>query len=405
MAATPEGDAFRAEIRAWLEAHAPEALRGHPYTAENACWGGSKFVYDPPESRDWLQAAGERGITAPTWPTEYGGAGLDRAQAKILSEEMRRLQLPPPLIGFGLEMIGPTLLRYGSEEQKQQFLPPIVRGEIRWCQGYSEPDSGSDLASIQTRAVVDGDDYIVNGSKVWTSYGDVADWIFALVRTDPDAKKQEGITFLLIDLESEGCEVRPIQLISGKSPFCETRFDDVRVPRANVLGEVNAGWTVAKTLLGFEREMIADTFGKSSGEKKVAAKKVSRLVRAARDYGHEVDGRVEPVLRDEVARCEMDERAFSLTMQRSRDAARAGHAPGPESSFFKVYGTELNMRRHELMVRIAGVQGLGWEGPGYDADETQLTREWLRSRGNAIEGGTSEIQRNIIAKRVLGLPD
>jgi alkylation response protein AidB-like acyl-CoA dehydrogenase len=200
--------------------------------------------------------------------------------------------------------------------------------------------------------------------------------------------------------------VRPIQLISGKSPFCETRFDDIRVPRANVLGEVNAGWSVAKTLLGFEREMIADTFGKSSGgKKKSAEKKVSRLVNAAREYGHEADGRVEPVVRDEIARCEMDERAFALTMQRSQDAARAGHAPGPESSFFKVYGTEINMRRHELMVRIAGAQGLGWEGPGFEEEETQLTRDWLRSRGNAIEGGTSEIQRNIIAKRVLGLPD
>jgi alkylation response protein AidB-like acyl-CoA dehydrogenase len=303
-------------------------------------------------------------------------------------------------------MIGPTILRYGSEAQKQQHLPKIVRGEIRWCQGYSEPDSGSDLASLQTRALVDGDDYIVNGTKVWTSYGDQSDWIFALVRTDPNAKKQEGITFLLIDMESPGVSVRPIMLISGKSPFCETRFDDVRVPRANVLGEVNGGWTVAKALLGYERNMIAEAFGASQGGSRKRAKPGSRLANLARSYGFGDAGTLrDPVLRDEIARVEMDERAFHLTVQRSSDAARAGHQPGPESSLFKVYATELNKDRYELMVRIAGPQGLGWEGPGFSEDEVSLTRAWLRSRGNSIEGGTSEVQLNIIAKRVLGLPD
>ena len=318
---------------------------------------------------------------------------------------MARLELPPPLMGFGLEMIGPTLLRYGSEAQKQEHIPRIVRGEIRWCQGYSEPDSGSDLASLQTRAVREGEHFTVNGSKVWTSYGDLSDWIFALVRTDPAAKKQEGITFLLIDMESPGVSVAPIRLISGKSPFCETRFDDVRVPAENVLGEIDGGWTVAKALLGFERSMVGEVFGKSQGRQSSAEKPRSRLAEWARRHGHAQGERVEPRVRDEIARAEMDERAFHLTLQRSRDAARAGHGPGPESSFFKLFGTEINMARHELMVRMAGPQALGWEGKGFAESDLTLTRAWLRSRGNYIEGGTSEIQRNIIAKRVLGLPD
>jgi alkylation response protein AidB-like acyl-CoA dehydrogenase len=396
-------DAFRTEARRWLEEHAPDALRGHGFGSEgDGNWGGRRARFDPPEMQPWLECMAERGWTAPTWPTEYGGGGLSDAEAKVLRQLLAELQLPPPLIGFGLEMIGPTLLRYGTEEQKRRFLPDIVHGRIRWCQGYSEPDAGSDLASLQTRAVRDGDEYVVNGTKVWTSYGDLSDWIFALVRTDPSAKKQEGITFLLIDLESPGVSVRPIKLISGKSPFCETIFDDVRVPVDNVLGEVNGGWTVAKALLGYERNMIADTFGAS---RKKSGKRDSRLAAMARRYGLAENGRVEPVTRDRIARLEMDERAFHLTVQRSRDAARAGHQPGPESSLFKVYATELNKDRFEFMVGLAGPQGLGWEGPGYEDEELELTRQWLRSRGNSIEGGTSEIQLNIIAKRVLGLPD
>jgi len=403
-----EIEAFRTEIRAWLEAEAPPSLRGLVSTdVGGAVWGGRRAVFDPPETKTWLEMMAGRGFTAPTWSREYGGAGLSPAEAKVLREEIARQKLPPPLVGFGLEMIGPTILRYGTEEQKKTHLPRICRGEIRWCQGYSEPDAGSDLASVQTRAVRDGGEFVVNGSKVWTSYGDVSDWIFALVRTDPDAKKQEGITFLLMDMETPGISVRPIGLISGKSPFCETRFDDVQVPVSNVLGDINGGWTVAKALLGFERNMIADMFGSSGSKKggKNGQEKESRLVALAREYGVGGDGRVDPVLRDEIAQLEMNERAFHLTVQRSRDAAKAGHAPGPESSLFKVYATELNKDRNELMVRIAGPQALGWEGPGYGDAELQLTRDWLRSRGNSIEGGTSEIQLNIIAKRVLALPD
>ena len=403
-----EHDAFRAELRDWLETAAPQRLRGGAASHEGleGVWGGQRAVFQLPEQRSWLDACAERGFTAPGWPRAYGGGGLDSGEERVLREEMARLELPPPLMGFGLEMIGPTLLRYGTEAQKQEHIPRIVRGEIRWCQGYSEPDSGSDLASLQTRAVRDGDHFVVNGSKVWTSYGDLSDWIFALVRTDPEAKKQEGITFLLIDMEAPGVSVAPIRLISGKSPFCETRFEDVRVPVENALGEIHGGWTVAKALLNFERGMVGEVFGKSRGSsEKNAEKPKSRLADWARLHGHEEGERVEPRVRDEIARAEMDERAFHLTLQRSRDAARAGHGPGPESSFFKLFGTEINMARHELMGRLAGAQGLGWEGEGYTERDLSLTREWLRSRGNSIEGGTSEIQRNIIAKRVLGLPD
>jgi alkylation response protein AidB-like acyl-CoA dehydrogenase len=245
-----------------------------------------------------------------------------------------------------------------------------------------------------------GDHFRITGTKVWTSYADLSDWIFALVRSDPNVKKQAGITFILIDMDSPGVTVRPIQLISGASPFCETYFDDVRVPKANVIGTIDGGWTVAKALLGHERSMIADTFGGGGGGRR------KTLAEHARTYLPFADGKLsDPVFRDEIARVELDARAFALTVQRSSDGAKAGHKPGPESSLFKVYGTELNMRRQELMVRIAGPQALGWEGEGFEENELSLTRDWLRSRGNALEGGSSEIQRNIIAKRVLGLPD
>jgi alkylation response protein AidB-like acyl-CoA dehydrogenase len=402
----PDLEKFRGECAAWLEAHAPQGIRGLVINPEGGGnWGGRRPHWDHPEMKAWLEACAERGFTAPTWPREYGGGGLAPEEAKVLADEMRRLRLPAPLVGFGLTMIGPTLLRFGSEEQKRQHIPPIVRGQIRWCQGYSEPDAGSDLASLQTRAVRDGDHFVVSGTKVWTSYGDLSDWIFALVRTNPQARKQEGITFLLIDMETPGVSVRPIKLISGKSPFCETRFDAVRVPVKNVLGAIDGGWTVAKALLGHERTMIADVFGSMAGTRSRGTG--SALADLAREYvGAPVDGRLADArLRDEIAQCEMDDRAFQLTVQRTRDAAKAGHQPGPESSIFKVVATELNKRRTELVVRIEGPQGLGWEGPGFSDEELVSTRNWLRSRGNSIEGGTSEIQLNIIAKRVLGLPD
>ncbi len=395
-----ELDDFRSEARTWLEAHAPASLRGVRGGELDGVWGGRKAVYTNPDQKRWLDVMAERGWTAPEWPREYGGGGLSRAEAKVLRQELAALQLPLPLIGFGLTMIGPTLLQYGNEAQKREHLPRVCRGEIRWCQGYSEPASGSDLASLQTRAVLDGDHYVLNGQKIWTSYADEADWMFLLVRTDPTAKKQAGITFILMDMESPGVTVKPILLISGSSPFCETFLTDVRVPVSNVVSEVNGGWTVAKALLQHERTMIADAFGGGAGGG--ASRGLQAWARHSLDYQ---DGRLaDPALRDRMAQLELDTRAFLLTVQRSRDAAKAGHAPGPESSMFKIYGTELNQRRQELMVSIAGPEALGWEGEGFSPEALDLTRQWLRSRGNTIEGGTSEIQLNIIAKRVLGLP-
>ncbi len=396
---------FRQEARTWLEANAPKEIIGLPMGELDASWGGKKATYPIPELKTWLDVMGQKGWTAPTWPAEYGGGGLDDEEAKVLAQEMKAMKLPPALVGFGLTMIGPTLLRFGNEEQKREHLPKICRGEIRWCQGYSEPGSGSDLASLQTKAVRDGDDFIITGTKVWTSYADQADWIFALVRSDPNAaKKQEGITFILIDMDDPGVKVSPILLISGKSPFCETHFTEVRVPVKNVVHEIGAGWTVAKALLGHERTMIASTFGVSGSSSKKASKR-SYLADLAIEHLGEADGKIaDPLMRDDVAAMEMDGHAFGLTVQRTKDAARAGQQPGSESSMFKVYGTELNMQRNELMVRILGPNALGWEGAGFDDSELNVTRDWLRSRGNSIEGGTSEIQLNIISKHVLGLP-
>jgi alkylation response protein AidB-like acyl-CoA dehydrogenase len=393
----PDLDAFRQDVRRWLEANAPPSMATPPRSAEELCWGGRKTVY-PPDVQRWLAVMAERGWTAPTWPRDYGGGGLSAEEAKVLAQEMARLRLRPPLVGFGLTMIGPLLLQVATEEQKREHLPRIVRGEIRWCQGYSEPGAGSDLASLTTRAERDGDHYVVNGQKVWTSYGDKADWMFLLVRTDPRAK-HAGISFLLMDMDTPGVVVRPIRLISGASPFCETFLTDVRVPVRNRVGEENAGWGIAKMLLRFERNMIADVF-KDRDEH-------ARLLATARRYlPADAQGRLgDPLLRDRIAQVELDQLSFDLTLARVRERLKAGEPPGPEASILKLYGTELNQRRRELLVALAGPQALGWEGPGFDAEELALTREWLRSRGNTIEGGTSEIQLNIIAKHVLGLPD
>jgi acyl-CoA dehydrogenase len=394
-------DTFREETRKWLADNAPASMRT-PTTAEDACWGGKKEKHTPDVQR-WLDVSVERGFTAPTWPKEYGGAGLSKPEAKILAEEMAALSLRPPLVGFGLSMIGPLLLQEGSDELRKQHLPPIVRGEIRWCQGYSEPGAGSDLASLQTKAVRDGDHYVIDGSKIWTSFAELADWMFILVRTDPTARKQNGITFLLMDMTSPGVSVKPIRLISGASPFCETFLSGVRVPVTNVVGHENGGWSIARALLAHERTMIGDIW-KVPGD-------ADKIVAAARDHLGEDGGRVaDALIRDRIAALEIDQSCLDLTMQRARDSARTGHKPGHESSIFKLVGTEVNQRRRELWCAILGPQALGWDEAGgnvegFEPDELLVTRDWLRSRGNTIEGGTSEIQLGIIAKRVLGLPD
>lgn len=390
-----EPNQFRQEVRDWLEANCPEAMRS-PYRSEaDVCWGGRDFTFQSEDQRLWLERMASRGWTAPSWPREYGGGGLGREHSKILKEELARIHARPPLMSFGISMLGPALLKFGSEELKQQHLPPIIRGEIRWAQGYSEPNAGSDLASLQARCEDMGDHYRVNGSKVWTSYGDLGDWMFCLVRTDFEAKKHEGISFVMFDMATPGISTQPIRLISGKSPFTETIFNDLRVEKNQVIGELNQGWTVAKYLLTHEREMIA-----SSGLSSAGSMPVGRV--AAHILGTENGVLHNTMLRTDIARFEMDERCLQLTIERARDEVKAGVSLGATSSMFKYYGTELNKRRFELMMAINGNDALDWQGG--ENQDGHLPKSWLRSKGNSIEGGTSEIQLNIVAKRILGLP-
>ena len=387
-------ESFRRETRAWLEANCPAEMRRPVLTESDLCWGGRRSKFQSQAQRDWMQCMGERGWTVPAWPKAYGGGGLSKEETAVLNAEMRALGCRPPLASFGIWMLGPALLAHGSEEQKHEHLPKIARGEIRWCQGYSEPNAGSDLASLATKAEVHDDHLVINGQKIWTSYADEADWIFCLVRTST-AKKHTGISFVLFDMESPGVSTRPIVLISGKSPFCETFFDNVRVPRKNVVGELNAGWTIAKYLLTHEREMIGGI-----GERG-AVKPLGQF--AADAVGLDEQRRLrEAALRAQIARFEIDEAAFRMLMQATGDRARRGEGNPAMSSALKYYGAELNKRRWELMVAAAGADGLEWEGER--SSEGSVARTWLRTKGNSIEGGTSEIQLNVVAKRILGLP-
>jgi alkylation response protein AidB-like acyl-CoA dehydrogenase len=381
--------AFRAEIAAWIDANCPPSLRGRPMEEGSIVWGGRKWRFAEDDQRLWLDRAITRGLTAPRWPTEYGGGGLSRAQEKIYREEMARIGAPPPLESFGLWMLGPALLEFGNPAQKADHLPRITRGEIRWCQGYSEPGAGSDLANVQTRAEDKGDHWLVNGQKIWTSYADQADWIFALVRTDRDAPKHKGISFLLMDMETPGITTRPIRLISGKSPFCETFFDNVKVPKENLVGELNRGWDIAKYLLTHEREMIG-----GGGQGLLGGRSIGQVL-AHGDH----DVLSDPALRAEAMQVEVDSLAFGLTMDRYKDQSEAGRGVGNASAMLKYYGTELNKRRYELMMGAAGSEGLEWDGA-----HGGLAPEWLRTKANSIEGGTTEVMLDIIAKRVLEMP-
>ena len=387
-------DTFRTETRAWLEANCPLEMRTPMVRDGDACWGGRNFEFANDAQRQWLDVMGAKGWTVPDWPVEYGGGGLSKDEAKVLASEMRAIEARPPLSSFGIWMLGPALLKYGNEAQKREHLPKIARGEIRWCQGYSEPGAGSDLASLRTSADDKGDHYLVNGQKVWTSYADKADWIFCLVRTDATAPKHLGISFLLFDMASAGVSTSPIRLISGASPFCQTFFDDVKVPKENLVGTPGKGWDIAKYLLTHEREMIGAMDFSAGGRDSL-----SQI--AKRTLG--MDGAVlsDAGLRTDIVRHEIDAWAFGLTMERVKDEAKAGQGVGALSSMLKYYGTELNKHRQELLMSVGGSDALVWEGDDHAGDQS---RAWLRSRANSIEGGTSEVNLNIIAKRVLQLP-
>ncbi|MCB1731243.1 MAG: acyl-CoA dehydrogenase family protein [Halieaceae bacterium] len=390
-----ELDQFRQATRAWLEENCPQSMREPTKGFEDFYNGGRNPEIDHPDQKLWCDRMAERGWTVPHWPKEYGGGGLGKEEVKVLRQEMARINARTPLDSFGISMLGPALLQFGTEEQKLEHLPKIARGEIRWCQGYSEPNAGSDLASLATKAEDKGDHYLINGQKIWTSYADKADWIFCLVRTDNSGSKHEGISFVLFDMASPGVTTRPIKLISGSSPFCETFFDNVKAYKTNLIGEEGKGWAIAKYLLTHEREMIS-AFGSA------AKKSVGQM--AVETMGTDASGRLaNGVLRQNIAQYQLDTLAFAATMTRVGDEAKAGQGLGAASSIFKYYGTELNKRRNELNLAALGEQALGWEGEAYR--DGQVSRDWLRSKGNSIEGGTSEIQLNIIAKRVLGLPD
>lgn len=383
-----DAEAFRQELRQWLAANCPAEMRDGARDETAACWGGRNWQFTCDAQKTWLERMIAQGLTTPTWPREYGGGGLERAREKVFFEEMAAIGARLPLVSFGIWMLGPALLKFGTEEQKQTYLPPIVRGEIRWCQGYSEPGAGSDLASVATRAEDRGDHYLVNGQKIWTSYADKADWIFALVRTDGEAPKHKGISFLLIDMQTEGVSTRPIRLISGASVFCETFFDDVRVAKSNVVGAVNQGWDIAKYLLTHEREMISAGAAGLTGGRSIAEVLASQ------------DGKLtDATRRARALECEIDGLAFGLTLERYKDQAAAGQAVGDASAMLKYMGCALNQRRHDLLMDMAGMDALAWDG-----DHDSLPADWLRSKANSIEGGTSEVMLGIIAKRVLGLP-
>jgi acyl-CoA dehydrogenase len=398
-----EPEAFRTALRVWLEDNAPHSLRHTASTPFQGHWGGRANEFTSPDEALWFQRCLAQGLTAPAWPRRYGGAELSEPLHRVWKEELHALGMPLPLVGFGLTMIGPILLAEGTEAQKDNHLPNIVQGRIRWCQGYSEPDAGSDLASLRTRGVIEGDTLIINGQKTWTSHAELSDWIFCLVRTDPEARQQDGISFILIDMRTPGITVRPIELISGASPFCETFFEDVRVPLSHVVGGLHRGWRVAKSLLSHERGMVGESIA-AGGARPKALDSYTLRDHALEVIGLGPDGRLaDPLLRDRIARSEMEQEAMRLTVRRANDRIRAGEPPGPESSILKVLGTELNQRRWELAAHIAGLDGIGWSD-GFSERDQHLARHNLRSRGNTIEGGTSEIQRNIIARHVLGLP-
>ena len=383
---------FRRETRAWLESNCPSTMRQPLRDEGDSVWGGRQPTFKNDEQKVWLERMVEKRWTAPEWPVEFGGGGLSKTQGKILREEMKAISARPALMSFGIWMLGPALLKYGTEAQKKTHLPPITRGEIRWAQGYSEPNSGSDLASLSTRCEHNGDHYLINGQKTWTSFGHKGDWIFVLVRTDFEAAKHDGISLVLVDMAQPGVTTRPIKLLSGASHFCETFFDDARCELDNVVGELNQGWTVAKYLLTHEREMIG---GSAIG--RAAMRPLSEFV--TQQVGlNELGVLSDSVLRTDVARTEIDALSFLWTTERVADEAKAGQGIGAMSAMLKYYGTELNKRRYELMMYSAGHDALTLDR------EDHLARDWLRTKGNSIEGGTSEVQLNIVAKRILGLP-
>ena len=384
-------DTFRSEARDWLEGNFPKSLAN---VQSAMIPGGEKPTGD---ALLWKQRMADKGWGTPTWPTEYGGGGLSGVEARVLQQEMNRVGAENPMLGMGTSMFGPTLLEYGTEAQKKRHIPPIVRGELRWCQGYSEPGAGSDLASLATKCVDAGDHWKIDGNKIWTSGAQYADWCFCLVRTDT-SKKHEGISFVLIPMHQPGVEVRPIKLIAGNSPFCETFFTDARAAKDDMIGPLNGGWTVGKRLLQHERS------GQGGGRMMGAGMSVEQL---AKTYvGVDDQGRIaDPDLRTRITRHLIDAKAHMLTIQRAMAEAKGNVNPSATTSVMKNSGTWVGQEKAELTLEIMGSQGLGWDGDDYSKDEREAVRTWLSGKATTIFGGSQEIQSNIVSKRILGLPD
>jgi alkylation response protein AidB-like acyl-CoA dehydrogenase len=385
-----ELDGFRAEAREWLEANFPKSLAFQ----QGAMIPGGEALSE--DGKLWKQRMADKGWGAPTWPTEYDGGGLSGAQARVLLQEMARIGAENPVAGMGTSMFGPTLLEYGTEAQKKRHIPPIVRGELRWCQGYSEPGAGSDLASLQTKCEDAGDHWKINGQKIWTSGAQYADWCFCLVRTDT-SKKHEGISFVLINMHQPGVETRPIKLIAGNSPFCETFFTDARAEKDDMVGPLNGGWTIGKRLLQHERS------GQGGG-RMMAGQDVVSL--AKKYVGLDDKGRIADAdLRSRIAKHLIDAKAHSLTLARAAAEAKGNQNPSAATSVMKNSGTWIGQEKAELTLEIMGSQGLGWDGDAFSKDERDAVRTWLSGKATTIFGGSQEIQSNIVSKRILGLPD
>ena len=393
-----ELEAFRAEARAWLDENFPPSLKGKAGQAM-ALMEGGEFEGD---FKLWRERMGAKGWGAPTWPAKYGGGGLSPAQARVLAQEMARAGAFNPMVqGMGITMIGPTILDYGTEAQKQQHIPPIVRGEVRWCVGYSEPGAGSDLASLQTKCEDKGDHWLINGQKIWTSGAQYSDWCGCLVRTDPTVKKHDGISFILLNMRQPGVETRPIRLIAGASPFCETFFTDATAPKDALLGELNKGWTVGKRLLQHERA------SQTGGGNPLAGGRQQSLQDLAKTYvGADDKGRIADLdLRGRVAQHQMDAKAHTLTLARAVAESKGNAEPSNANSVLKNSATHVAQTRAELTLEIMGHQGLGWEGDAFKPEEIEAVRGWLSGKAMSIYGGSAEIQNNIVSKRILGLPD
>ncbi|MBX3277338.1 MAG: acyl-CoA dehydrogenase [Acidobacteria bacterium] len=383
---TPSETQFRDDLRAWLAANAPPPFEGNKNEEEK----GEYFAY----LRAWQRRVYDGGWAGLSWPKEYGGRGAALIEQSIFQEEWARAEAPPLINVLGLSLIGPTIIAVGTAEQKQRFLPKILSAEEIWCQGFSEPNAGSDVAALGTKAVLDGDHFVVNGQKIWTSLAHASDWCLLLVRTDANAAKHKGITALLVDMRSEGVVVRPLKQITGDSGFNEVFFSNVRVPAANVLGEVNRGWhTAIATLMNERAHLGTGTYVQFKRNLDALIARSRELKRGGKPASSD------PVVRQKLAQAFLELEVFRLTNTRALSRMANSHVPGPEGSILKIYWSEMNQRLQQTAQEVLGPYGQLW-----DFDEGRWAYGYLRARGNTIEAGTSEIQRNIVAERVLGLP-